>query len=64
MAPIYEFICSNCNLRFEKVYNINQEKYPICPNPFCGCNKIWRVFNSNPPIFRGTGYYIKDSKNK
>ncbi len=60
--PVYEFVCSKCNLKFQKVYSINDGKYPICPNPFCQCDKIWRVFNSNPPIFKSSGFYSKDNK--
>lgn len=63
MSPIYEFVCSKCLTRFEKVYNINDKKYPVCPNLFCNCDKILRVFNSNPPIFKGSGFYLTD-KNK
>lgn len=60
--PTYEFICSKCYTKFERIYNINDLKQPICPNVFCRCNKIWRVFNSNPPIFRGSGFFKNDSK--
>lgn len=62
--PIYQFVCSKCLTKFEKTYNINQEKFPNCPNPFCSCDKIWRVFNSNPPIFKGKDFYVNSNRDK
>jgi len=60
--PVYEFRCSRCLIYFEKVYTVNDDKYPVCPNPLCGCDKIYRIYNPTPIIFNANGFYSKDNK--
>ncbi len=54
----YTFKCSLCNFKFSRIYSFNDDKSPKCPE--CGCNRIFRVFDSNPIIFNCSGFYVKD----
>jgi len=57
--PIYEYECSLCQFRFEKKQRFDEEPVAICPK----CEgKVRRVFHSAPIIFKGSGFYITDSR--
>ena len=57
--PIYEYECSLCNFLFEKKQRIHDEAVAACPK----CQgKARRIFNSVPVIFKGSGFYITDSR--
>ncbi|MCX7973407.1 MAG: hypothetical protein N3B16_02780 [Candidatus Aminicenantes bacterium] len=42
--PIYEFICRQCQSRFECLTKIGGEKDVICP--FCQSTNIFKIFSS------------------
>jgi putative FmdB family regulatory protein len=59
-VPIYEYKCDNCSAQFELKYNLGDEPEP-CPR----CRgKVRRVFSPVPVIFKGSGFYITDSRGK
>ena len=58
--PTYEYKCDKCSFRFEKRQRFDEEPIAICPQ----CEgKVRRVFHSAPIIFKGSGFYVTDSRN-
>ena len=57
--PIYEYECGHCRFRFEMKQGFDEEPQAICPQ--CQGN-VRRVFHSTPVIFKGSGFYITDSR--
>ncbi len=57
--PVYEYECGQCRFRFERKQSFDEEPVAICPQ----CQgKARRVINSIPVIFKGSGFYITDSR--
>ena len=57
--PIYEYECDSCDFIFEKRQSFNDEPVVICPS----CEGIvHRIFHPAPIIFKGSGFYITDSR--
>jgi putative FmdB family regulatory protein len=58
----YLFKCYICGRVFEKRIPINDEKAHVtCPN---GHQQVRRVYTPPHIIFKGSGFYINDSKSK
>ena len=58
--PTYEYECDSCSFRFEKRQRFDEEPVAICPK----CEgEVRRVFHSAPIIFKGSGFYVTDSRN-
>jgi len=58
-VPTYEYECSGCKCRFERKQNFDEEPVTLCPE--CG-GKARRVIHSIPVIFKGSGFYVTDSR--
>lgn len=56
--PIYEYECENKH-RFEKWQSINDEPLKECPT--CG-SSVRKVLHPAGIIFKGSGWYITDSR--
>ena len=57
--PIYEYECGVCQCRFERKQKFDEEPVAMCPK----CEgKARRVIHSVPVIFKGSGFYITDSR--
>ena len=57
--PIYEYECSVCHFHFERKQRFDEEPVAMCPK----CQgKAHRVIHSVPVIFKGSGFYITDSR--
>ncbi len=57
--PIYEYECGLCDFHFERKQGFDEEPVAMCPK----CQgKARRVINSVPIIFKGSGFYITDSR--
>ena len=57
--PIYEYECGLCQHHFERKQRFDEEPVAICPE----CQgKACRVIHSSPVIFKGSGFYITDSR--
>jgi putative FmdB family regulatory protein len=58
--PVYEYECKSCGSRFEKVQPITADPITECVN--CGQGPIRRIFHPVGVIFKGSGWYITDSR--
>jgi len=58
--PIYEFVCENCGNEFEKLQSFSDTTMPTCPK--CQSVSVQRKLSSPAIHFKGSGWYINDSK--
>jgi putative FmdB family regulatory protein len=58
--PIYEYACGSCGHHFEAKQRFTDEPIAVCPE--CG-QTVRRVFHPAGIIFKGSGFYINDSRN-
>lgn len=60
--PTYDYICSDCNYEFEHFQAMSDELIRVCPS----CEgRVHRLIGSGTGlIFKGSGYYLTDYKNK
>ena len=57
--PIYEYECTCCQSRFELKRSFDEDTPVSCPQ--CEC-EVQRVFSPVPVIFKGSGFYVTDSR--
>jgi putative FmdB family regulatory protein len=55
--PTYEYVCHDCNNRFEKWQRMSEAPLTTCPT--CG-GSIRRVFYPAGIVFKGSGFYKTD----
>lgn len=58
--PIYEYVCDHCGSRFERMQQFSDDPIRICPN--CDFESVRRVLSPVGIIFKGSGWYITDSR--
>ncbi len=59
--PIYEYVCNECSLQFELRRGFGEDSGAQCPK----CSGEGRLlFRPVPIIFKGSGFYITDSRAK
>ena len=58
--PIYEFVCRECGTQFEHMQSFSAKGHPPCPN--CQSQHINRMLSRPAIHFKGSGWYINDSK--
>lgn len=58
--PIYEFLCRNCGNEFEKILPFSAQTVPSCPQ--CKSDQVERRVGRPAIHFKGSGWYITDSK--
>jgi putative FmdB family regulatory protein len=57
--PVYEYECGRCRHRFEVRQGFNDKPRAECPQ----CRgEARRVFHPAPIIFKGSGFYVTDSR--
>ena len=57
--PIYQYCCSKCNTSFELRQGFNDDSVAACPK----CKgEAKRRFVPVPIIFKGSGFYVTDSR--
>jgi putative FmdB family regulatory protein len=57
--PIYEYECQSCGYRFERMQSYSDSPLTACPD----CQgRVRRVISGVGVVFRGSGFYITDSK--
>ena len=57
--PIYEYECTCCPSRFELRRGFHEDTPVSCPR--CG-GKARQRFSSVPIIFKGSGFYVTDTR--
>ncbi|MFQ5613864.1 MAG: FmdB family zinc ribbon protein [Anaerolineae bacterium] len=59
--PVYEYQCTKCGLHFDKRQRMSEPPLTECIE----CRgKVQRVISSVGVIFKGSGFYVNDSKSK
>ncbi len=58
--PIYEFVCQACGYDFEKIQSFSDAIAPTCPR--CQSTEVQRQMSRPAIHFKGSGWYINDSK--
>ena len=59
--PIYQYLCSKCNSKFELRQGFNDDPVVVCPKCQNGAR---RLFTPVPIIFKGSGFYVTDNAGK
>ncbi len=60
--PTYEYLCKECGHQFEAFHSIVEDPLSECPE--CG-GRLQRLINGGIGlIFKGSGFYLTDYKNK
>ena len=60
--PTYEYKCKKCGNIFEVFQPMSAERIKVCPK--CGGEVKRLIGAGSTPIFKGTGFYQTDYKNK
>jgi len=58
--PIYEFACNDCGTKFEKRVSFSATDAPPCDS--CESENVQRLLSAPAIHFKGSGWYINDSK--
>lgn len=59
--PIYEYECSECGTRFEKLQKVGEPPPETCPQ---GHTQVHKRFSQPAIIFKGSGFYVTDNGRK
>jgi putative FmdB family regulatory protein len=57
--PLYDYACTKCGRTFEVRRGFNETHEDPCAA--CGA-PVRRVFNAAPVLFKGSGFYVTDSR--
>jgi putative FmdB family regulatory protein len=57
--PIYQYVCDECGFEFERMQSFHDAPLDTCPE--CG-GSVRRVISPVGVIFKGSGWYITDSR--
>lgn len=60
--PTYEYLCTSCGFEFEEFQSIASEPLTVCPQ--CNGRVKRKISGGTGLIFKGSGFYITDYKNK
>ena len=58
--PIYEFRCPKCKMEVEKIAKMSED----VPCKKCSINMERLISTTSKPIFKGSGFFETDYKNK
>jgi putative FmdB family regulatory protein len=59
--PLYEYQCTKCGHRFEKIQKFSDKKIKKCPE--CG-GPVEQVISAPAVQFKGSGWYVTDYAKK
>jgi putative FmdB family regulatory protein len=59
--PLYDYRCTSCGTVVEVRHGFNDSHAGVCSK--CG-GALGRVFNPAPIVFKGSGFYVTDSRTK
>ncbi len=57
--PVYEYECEQCGTHFDRIQSVRDEPIRRCPE--CS-GTVHKVFHTAGIIFKGSGWYITDSR--
>ncbi|HVR45868.1 MAG TPA: FmdB family zinc ribbon protein [Candidatus Binatia bacterium] len=57
--PLYDYACTRCGRIHEVRHGFDETHDAPCPS--CGA-PLRRVFNAAPVLFKGSGFYVTDSR--
>lgn len=60
--PTYEYVCTTCKTPLEVVQSITEPSLTDCPN--CPDGRLRKVFGNVGVVFKGSGFYRNDSREK
>jgi putative FmdB family regulatory protein len=60
-VPTYQYVCTECGHNLEEQQSFSDEALTVCP--VCG-GRLRKVFNSVGIVFKGSGFYRNDSRDK
>lgn len=60
--PTYAYTCKNCDHSFDAVQRFSDDALVTCPA--CGQDTLRKVYHATGIIFKGTGWYVTDSRSK
>jgi putative FmdB family regulatory protein len=60
-VPTYQYVCTECGHDFDTVQSFSDDALTLCP--VCG-GRLRKVFNSVGIVFKGSGFYRNDSREK
>jgi len=60
--PTYEYQCQACKAVYELRQGFDAETTHVCEE--CGKGTAKRVLHAPPVVFKGSGWYVTDSKSK
>ena len=58
--PVYRYACPDCGYTFEQQQRFTDPPVTQCPK--CGKQNVYRLVNRVAVAFKGSGWYITDSK--
>ncbi len=58
--PTYQYACPDCNTQFERAQRFTDPPISVCPE--CGSGNVYRVVGKVAVTFKGSGWYITDSR--
>ena len=60
--PTYDYRCKSCKHEFEEFQKFSEETLVKCPS--CGADALVRIIGGAGLVFKGSGFYLTDYKNK
>ncbi|MBF0273674.1 MAG: zinc ribbon domain-containing protein [Nitrospinae bacterium] len=60
--PIYEYVCNDCEHKFELLQSIGAEAAEDCPA--CEGKNVQKLISNSSFVLKGTGWYVTDYKDK
>ena len=59
--PTYQYACTECGHSFDIVQSFSEDSLSVCPE--CG-GRLRKVYNAVGVVFKGSGFYRTDSREK
>jgi putative FmdB family regulatory protein len=59
--PTYQYACTDCGHAFEQFQSFSDDALTVCPE--C-TGKLRKLFNAVGVVFKGSGFYRTDSRDK